>query len=131
MKFAAIAVLCASVSALRLNRSDYHDGPPTDKDKVWGHLDDEVVFHDTGVHFDKVGFSQKNITVNATANITSNASKNASRNATGVSDESYETNVDNREASITTQHRTQEGQRNDAVNSQSNEDAWRGVKPKW
>merc|ERR1719498_609180 len=103
MKFAAIAVLMASASALRLNRSDYHDGPPTDKDKVWGHLDDEVVFHDTGVHFDKVGFSQKNITANSTANLTANATANISKNATanvtkahtGVSDESYDTKFDN------------------------------------
>ena len=129
MKFATIALLCASVQGLRLNRSDYHDGPPTDKDKVWGHLDDEVVFHDSGVHFDKVGFSQANVTKNSTANLTSNATSNisanatknvsanatklvavnasknatanASKNATGIADESYESNVDNRKASIT------------------------------
>ena len=104
MKFATIALLCASVQGLRLNRSDYHDGPPTDKDKVWGHLDDEVVFHDTGVHFDKVGFSQANVTANATKNVTANASKNA----TGIADESYESNVDNRKASITNTHKTAE-----------------------
>ena len=143
MKFATIALLCASVQGLRLNRSDYHDGPPTDKDKVWGHLDDEVVFHDSGVHFDKVGFSQANVTANSTANLTSNAtanisanatknaSANASKNATGIADESYESNVDNRKASITNTHKTADAKAKAAVSAEEASNAWRGVKPKF
>ena len=81
MKFAIIALLGAS-NAIQLNRTDYHEGDPTTIDKIWGHLDDEVVFHDSGSHFDKVGFAQKNITLNSTANITSNATANKTVNAT-------------------------------------------------
>merc|ERR1719329_464915 len=126
MKFAAIAVLCASVQALRLNRSDYHDGPPTDNDKV--------VFHDSGVHFDKVGFAQKNLTANSTANLTSNATANisanatanVSKNATGVPDESYDTHFDNLKGDITTTHKNAESARGTAVSNEEASNAWRG-----
>ena len=147
MKFASIAVLCASVQALRLNRSDYHDGAPNTADKIWGHLDDEVVFHDSGVHFDKTGFAQKNVTANSTANLTSNATANisanatknvsanvtanATRNATGVSDESYDTKFDNLKGSITTTHKNAEASRSNAVSAEGASNSWRGVKPQF
>ena len=158
MKFAIIALLGAS-NAIQLNRTDYHEGDPTTIDKIWGHLDDEVVFHDSGVHFDKVGFSQANVTKNSTANLTSNATSNisanatknvsanatklvavnasknatanASKNATGIADESYESNVDNRKASITDTHKSAEAKRNAAVGAEEASNAWRGVKPKF
>ena len=46
----------------------------------------------------------------------------------GVSDESYESNFDNRKASISNTHKNAEATRTSDVNAQEASDKWRGVK---